>query len=200
MITMAFWWPIAIKPHQREAPTRINGVYGVMSYNANDTDSTNETFLVNSLLAPYSYRSKGIYKCCADRSYVVLGKTRIPRVRTMAMNFQLGSGDKNKFKKMNEIVNPSPVMTFVFIDEHEDSINDGYFKTDGKTGVSAEWKDLPGSSHGNACGLSFADGHAEIHKWIQSDTCKRVERVDFGGMTAPNSRDIQWLQTRVFPQ
>jgi prepilin-type processing-associated H-X9-DG protein len=25
--------------------------------------------------------------------------------------------------------------------------------------------ELPGNQHGGACGMSFADGHADIHKW-----------------------------------
>ncbi len=29
-----------------------------------------------------------------------------------------------------------------------------------------EFIDLPASYHNGACGISFADGHAEVHKWL----------------------------------
>jgi prepilin-type N-terminal cleavage/methylation domain-containing protein/prepilin-type processing-associated H-X9-DG protein len=188
------------KPAAAAGANPDNWVYGVMGYGSGDVDSTNDSFLVNSLLGPYSNHSKGIYKCCADRSYITIAGQQLPRVRSMAMNHQVGSGDKNKYHKMIEIVNPGPTMNFVFIDEHEDSVNDGYFKTDSAVNRSSAWTDLPSSSHGRACGFSFADGHAEIHKWVEGDTCKAIERVDFTGMSSPGSRDIQWLQARVYPQ
>src|SRR2546430_3593816 len=31
------------------------------------------------------------------------------------------------------------------------------------------WRDLAGSTHGGACGIGFADNHAEIHKWLRSE-------------------------------
>jgi hypothetical protein len=169
-----------------------------MGYNATDVDSTNDLFLVNSLLGPYSNRSRGIYKCCSDRSYIVIGGQQLSRVRSMSMNHQVGNN--NKIRKMSEFINPTPVMNFVFVDEHVDSINDGYFKTDSAVNRAAQWTDLPNSSHGCAGGLSFADGHAEIHKWLEADTCKPITRTDFGGMPSAGSRDIQWLQARVYPQ
>ena len=116
----------------------------------------------------------------------------------MSMNHQLGN--PNKILKLNEIINPTPTMNFVFLDEHPDSINDGYFKTDSAVNRASKWTDLPGSMHGGACGFSFADGHAEIHKWLEGDTKKRIERIDFPGMDSAGSRDIAWLQQHVFPQ
>lgn len=173
-------------------------VYGVMGYGSGDIDSTNELWLTTSLLAPYSNRSRGIYKCPADPSYIIIGGVQYPRVRSMSMNHQLGN--PNKILKLSEIINPTPTMNFVFLDEHPDSINDGYFKTDSAVNRASKWTDLPGSMHGGACGFSFADGHSEIHKWLEGDTKKRIERIDFPGMDSPGSRDIAWLQQHVYPQ
>jgi prepilin-type processing-associated H-X9-DG protein len=54
------------------------------------------------------------------------------------------------------------VDTFVFVDEHPDSINDGaFFSPQSKS----QFVDIPATYHNRACGFSFADGHAEIHKW-----------------------------------
>jgi prepilin-type N-terminal cleavage/methylation domain-containing protein/prepilin-type processing-associated H-X9-DG protein len=61
---------------------------------------------------------------------------------------------------------------FVMLDEHADSINDGWFQISPDTTASA-WSDLPASYHNGACGVAFADGHSEIHKW-RSGTCTKI--------------------------
>ncbi|MCX6927950.1 MAG: hypothetical protein NT154_32785, partial [Verrucomicrobia bacterium] len=56
---------------------------------------------------------------------------------------------------------PGPTDTTVFMDEHPDSINDpGNFPP-----VASGFWDIPSTMHDGAAGFSFADGHAEIHKW-----------------------------------
>jgi len=53
--------------------------------------------------------------------------------------------------------------------------------------------DLPASYHNRACGFGFADGHAEIHKWREAQTCAPVTQSQHGGFPAPpNSLDIKW--------
>ena len=59
---------------------------------------------------------------------------------------------------------PDPSGLFVMLDEHPDSINDGFLQTDPHP-TSAVWNDLPASYHDGACGFAFADGHSEIHKF-----------------------------------
>jgi prepilin-type processing-associated H-X9-DG protein len=61
-----------------------------------------------------------------------------------------------------------PAKTWLFLDEHPDSINDGYF-INNPTGSA--WQDIVASYHNGACGFSFADGHSEIRKW-KSGTSK----------------------------
>jgi len=56
---------------------------------------------------------------------------------------------------------------FVFVEEHPDSVNDGYFLN---RGDEREWVDLPASFHNDSASFAFADGHAEIHKWVESST------------------------------
>jgi prepilin-type processing-associated H-X9-DG protein len=61
---------------------------------------------------------------------------------------------------------PQPAKIFVFLDEHPDSINDGYFLNKSYYGSTyAEWTDLPASYHNGAASFCFADGHAETHRW-----------------------------------
>jgi prepilin-type processing-associated H-X9-DG protein len=59
----------------------------------------------------------------------------------------------------------------VFLDEHPDSINDGYFLNKWyKAPEEPYWTDLPGSYHNGGTSLAFADGHSEIHQWVYAQT------------------------------
>ncbi len=67
-----------------------------------------------------------------------------------------------QFLKSGQI--PTPADFFVMLDEHPDSINDGYLETNPDP-TTTVWDDLPGSYHDGACGVAFADGHSEVHKF-----------------------------------
>jgi prepilin-type processing-associated H-X9-DG protein len=91
-----------------------------------------------------------------------------------------------------------PVMTWVTIDEHPDSINDGFFIN----GVnSTQWDDVPASYHNGACGFSFADGHAEVRKWKSRTSIYPVKHTD--GVTprfafdAAGRVDWNWYKERT---
>src|SRR4026209_2631394 len=76
-----------------------------------------------------------------------------------------------QFFKLSAI--PRPARIFVFLDEHPDSINDGYFlnKVYWEAGALVrEWVDLPASYHNGAAAFSFADGHSQIQRWAQALT------------------------------
>ena len=95
---------------------------------------------------------------------------------------------------MSEIKNPSPSKLWVFVDEHPDSINDGWTIT-GVTDPN-NWTDLPASYHCGAAGFCFADGHAEIKHWQEKSTIVRVTQQQFNGFSAPKSRYILWVIER----
>ena len=67
--------------------------------------------------------------------------------------------------KTSDILTPSGI--FVFLDEHCDTINDGFFINRLDEYV---WGNLPASYHNGAVNLSFADGHTESHRWALADT------------------------------
>jgi prepilin-type processing-associated H-X9-DG protein len=112
----------------------------------------------------------------------------------------------------NQASSPGPEKTFVFLDEREDCINWGNFLTDmsgypnrlypnGNRALYRWNEDLPASYHGNACGLSFADGHSEIHRWRVGTTMPPLAvGVLTGGKgsgttwPAPYSLDVAWMQ------
>ncbi len=67
------------------------------------------------------------------------------------------------FGKTSDFTAMSPTDVFLLTDEDPYSINDAALAVDAE---SPRWIDIPASYHNNACGLSFCDGHSEIHKWL----------------------------------
>ncbi|MDB6026145.1 MAG: xcpT 2 [Verrucomicrobiales bacterium] len=129
-------------------------------------DSTNKHGIEWGGMYRYASSVKS-FRCPGDKSQV----NGVPRVRSYSINGWMGGtyvyGQSNYmvFKRESEIVNPSPAAAWVFIDEHEKSINDGWFAMDmkGKQGLL----DAPATRHNNAYGLTFADAHSEI--WALKD-------------------------------
>jgi prepilin-type processing-associated H-X9-DG protein len=129
-------------------------------------DSTNVNTIVTGKLYPYN-QSAGIYRCPSDRSTT----KGAPRVRSCSINGWMGGrplageDDYRLFVRENDIINPGPSQAFVFIDENERSINDGWFALDMKG--TRGFLDTPAVRHDKAFTLSFADGHVET--WAAKD-------------------------------
>ncbi|EEF62136.1 type II secretion system protein [Pedosphaera parvula] len=199
-------------------------IYGSMNY-ANGTPNgadTNTAYLTDvtqgARLAPYTGKNSGIYKCPADRSTQFSGLKGALRVRSVSMNQAVGpntngniinpnrggwlpqSAGWNVYEKESKVTRPSEL--FVFIDEHPDFINDGGFAV--AMDPASGWIDVPSLVHGGAVGLSFVDGHAEVHKWRYLDHLPRVIYSSPGagfnnGPVSPYSfnPDVQWLQAHT---
>ena len=171
------------------APTgQPNWVANTMDWTTSP-DNTNTAFDANSLLAPYVSFALPLYKCPADKVLSDAQKKAgwTARVRSISMNAMVGdpgillAGGVNvnnptyrQFLKETDI--PKPADIFVFLDEHPDSINDGYFidkppTAAGYYGVpDLEWIDLPASYHNGGANFSYADGHAALHIWQNEST------------------------------
>jgi prepilin-type N-terminal cleavage/methylation domain-containing protein/prepilin-type processing-associated H-X9-DG protein len=125
-------------------------------------DSTNVNCLKLGTLWPYN-TSPGVYRCPSDKS--MTGGT--PRVRSYSINSWMGGvalpgeDEYRVFRKETDIISPSPSQAVVFVDEHEKSINEGWFviDMDGR-GLF----DAPATRHDGTFTLSFADGHVEAWK------------------------------------
>ena len=192
-------------------PNRPNWFTGTLNYdsgNASNWDFSQD--MVNSPLWPYTGKSRNIFKCPADRSTVpvllqTVGKQMLPRVRSNSMSQVFGTGewlDKSYqsggqsvwriYDKLTSIVNPSK--TWVLMDEHPDSINDGALAvacTDANT-TSAQLIDYPANYHNGACGIAFSDGHAEIHKWRGSKIMNAA--IEYNNYLQLNvSADDSWV-------
>jgi prepilin-type processing-associated H-X9-DG protein len=173
-----------------------------------DADNT----IKKSLIWPYCGKSAGIWHCPADRS---LGQNPagqlVPRPRSISMNIWAGgrgdttdprggwsmSANYKVFRKLSEMLRPGPSNTFVFLEEREDSINDGFFivQMDGYPNMaSTVMVDYPASYHGRSCDFAFADGHAEIHKWKDARTYPPLTTTLQLNQAQPNSPDVFWMQ------
>ena len=181
---------------------------GWLDFTPNNPDNTNTAFLKDPLgkLWPYN-KSLGIYKCPADNSVARIRNANYPRIRSVSMNGKMNGSDWsyapdalfNNPRKLTGIVNPPPSKAFVFLDEREDSIDDGYFGVDMiDIGPRAKIANYPASYHNGAGGLSFADGHAEIKKWMDPRTKPPLVKGAWTPtyVTMPNNPDIAWLQER----
>jgi prepilin-type N-terminal cleavage/methylation domain-containing protein/prepilin-type processing-associated H-X9-DG protein len=164
-----------------------NWVNNVMTWGASsavqDVSNTNVAWVLNGVLGKYTAGAVGAYKCPADNYLsLVQRNAQFPRRdRSLSMNCIFGRfssdgdggsdptpGGKNwgmpqyrQYLKQAQV--PRPAKTWLMLDEHPDSINDGYFINNPTT---PHWQDLPACYHNGACGFSFADGHSEIHKWL----------------------------------
>jgi hypothetical protein len=100
------------------------------------------------------------------------------------------------FIKNTDIAAPKPSMTFVFMEENANSIDDGYFP--GSPGLPNEWVDVPSTRHNYAGVLSYADGHSETKKWTDSVILSQNLVLTGGPLYAsdPNSGDNTWLEQR----
>jgi prepilin-type N-terminal cleavage/methylation domain-containing protein/prepilin-type processing-associated H-X9-DG protein len=166
--------------------------------------NTNQSFLVDAALGPYMGKSLGSYKCAADKIPSAIG----PRIRSYSMSQWVGnwngqsgvfSSQFRVFLRVSHFVKPGPAMTWVFLDECPDSINDGYFTVPmTPTYAATAWDDVPAATHNGACGFSFADGHAEIHKWLDPNTKYPVLKQTLcPGTYKLSPRDQSWVQQRT---
>lgn len=176
---------------------RNNWVNHVLDWGSSD-DNTNEVYLTGAKLASYVNRSVGVYKCPSDRSTAANG----PRIRSLSMNSLVGdpgvltnqfNPSYMQFFKMGDFVRATAI--YVFMDEHPDTINDGFFmnRLD-----DYQWGNLPGSYHNGSMNLSFGDGHWENHRWVVPDTVRPPRQGGASGGFAANPRtDFQWLKDRT---
>ncbi|MHC1769886.1 MAG: type II secretion system protein [Verrucomicrobiia bacterium] len=210
-------WILYTDDHQDSLPG-VNGgsvaasdqwVSGWLDFAANNTHNTNILYLIDpryAQIGPY-LKTPNVYRCPADQSMAKVGGRTLPRVRSVSANMWMnyiggaavGQDKYRIFKKSSEIDVMGAANAWVFMDEREDSINDGLFQTDLKNrGSAAIIVDYPASYHNRAAGLSFADGHAEIRKWRDARTTPTLKKGALIplNVNSPNNQDVLWLQER----
>ena len=174
---------------------------------ADNPDNTNTDLFLNpqwSSLGEYS-KSAAIYHCPASRVMVREGNGLFPLARTVSMNGWMGYINRpldtqfQFIRKTTDLVKLSASDAFVFIDERDDSVDDGFF---GVSMVNDTMVEIPANYHGGAGPVTFADGHAELHRWSSPDTQFRqqsgvaTENYKFISV-APDDPDLLWLQAHA---
>jgi len=158
-----------------------NWVNNVLDWEVN-SDDTNTAAVVETGLGPYTSKTAALFRCPSDNVVSDLQRKSgwVSRARSYSMNAMIGNAglfsqsgvnvnNTNYVQFFKVFTIPRPSDIFVFLDEHPDSIDDGYF-LNRYNGGTPTWTDLPASYHDGAANFSFADGHAERHHWHDAST------------------------------
>lgn len=203
-------------------------VTGIIDYDpANRSNWDVERDIKQSPLWHYCGNSTAIWKCPADKSTIrpssgpFVGRS-VPRVRSVSMLIWMGgfggrlhppllpgvsSPPWRLYRSMNDLVEPGSSNTLLLWDQREDSVNYGNFFVDMSGYPDQPQKkqfveDLPGSYHNRAGGVTFADGHSEIKRWVDPRTMPPLRKgaslvSPNNVIPSPNNPDILWLQERA---
>jgi len=175
--------------------------------------ATNVNVVRRGLLFKYNTAEK-IYVCPGQNR--IMNNTRpmtLPPARSFSISGQMNGGTWNgtgvtplvlgqnppkglAYAKTTQINRPPPAQAFVFVDESEYTIDDGYFAVLVNENT---WQNFPAFRHGGSASFSFADGHSEIKRWLEPSTGKLNNPGGF--MPAPKfgtdrNRDLQWVSVR----
>ncbi len=140
--------------------------------------------------------NQAVGTCCS--SFMSSGShTTIPR---LAVPGPWLTGNHNRstysmwltYGKTSDFTAPGPAQTWVLLDEDANSLNDAGFAV---SCGQEKWVDWPGTYHNNAAGFAFADGHSEIHKWIEPTT--KVIGGNVAQRPVPRSKDWRWIAERT---
>ncbi len=152
-------------------------------------------------IGPY-VKEAGAYHCPADYFIPrhVPGEDMV-RVRSCSMNLQVGTspaglnyGANKEYKIFRKFSDFSSGLSssdcFVLVDENPITINDGWLEYN----ISADGiGDTPAVNHGSSSSFSFADGHAELHKWVDDFLHIPSAGTTTSRVSPANSVDVHWL-------
>ena len=146
-------------------------------------------------------RSMELYRCPADKSWVRAadgGVLRMKRTRSYSMNNNPGGFDSKPplgpLAVYKAPAMPNPAKLFVFLDEHEETVDDACFTA--APAPVTNWENIPADRHGRGCNFSFADGHVEYWRWQNrkrsaqalSDAANEAELADVRRLQAATLR------------
>ena len=169
--------------------------------------ATNLDLIRQGQLYPYN-KSVGIYYCpgdltliggfLQDRSYSLSGMMGANDYQAGNPTATLVHPNIVENKKFSDVKNPGPSSAIFFVDESSVSLDDGYFAIQYNGGTPPlAWGNFPGSRHGNAGYFSFADGHAELHRWLEANTSTLTAANN--SPIFPVNRDLTWVYRATYP-
>jgi prepilin-type processing-associated H-X9-DG protein len=102
------------------------------------------------------------------------------------------NGPWRTYGKLSQMVAPVPSKLWVMTEESPLSVNDGVMAMSvGRT----LWVDYPSTLHSFGGVLAFADGHSELHQWMDPST--RLNGFPSGGVLSTETNDWSWLAVRT---
>ena len=177
-----------------------------------DESNTNALLNTEASLGIYLNRHAPVYRCPSDLTLSEIQRAAGWSIRSRSISLNAMIGDAgifltanvntnnpsyHQFRKLSDLTSASDI--FTFIEEHPDSINDGYFLNRASRYRSV-WSDLPASFHKGAANIAFGDGHVELHRW-QDSTTKKPALPDATSLPfeiGPQERnDFYWLMKRT---
>lgn len=175
-----------------------------------DADNTNALLNTEAALGTYVSRSASTFKCPSDKVLSAVQRKAgwSGRSRSISLNAMVGDAGEftrggtnvnnptyRQFLRLGDLHQATDI--FIFIEEHPDSINDGYFLN--KASLPG-WTDLPASYHNGSANLSFADGHADQHRWTSpsSRPDAKPDAARLPAQLAESDRsDFYWVLRRT---
>lgn len=208
-------WLVAATSLIVPAVQRPEWVMGFLSYTS--PDSQDLKHVTNGPLFAYAERDWRVYRCPADRSAQesIPRRRGTPRIRSISMSQVFGSGEwlNGSFDPFqptwrtyaNESQIVAPRATWLFADEHPDSINDGGMANacTGAQSLTEQGRifDMPSSLHEGAGIFVFADGSAEVHRWrgqtIRPPVTYGAKDLQLNIPAGDSQADIVWLAART---
>lgn len=146
-------------------------------------------------------RSTAVFQCPSDDASVRErsgGSMDLPRSRSYSMNGSFGGREQEaQVVYDRENLGYSPAKVFVFIDEDEDSIDDGHFLV--WPAPDERWVNLPADRHDGRGVLSFVDGHVEQWKWRAPKQFRKKQSYWKRVENAADLADLRRLQESTVP-
>lgn len=190
---------------------RVKWVDGNLDYSSSRGNWDPNVYIAKSPLFPFAGKNPILWQCPADIVRVKNDKgALVQRTRSISMSqvfdfgYWLPYPAWRIYQRSSDIV--TPAKTWVMVDEHPDSINDAAFAVQmiRTTATSGRIVDGPAWYHNGAAGFSFADGHAEIHRWLGGSKTTKVPvtngKVGYPGPSVPGSpadpgglKDLHWM-------
>lgn len=177
--------------------------------------ATNVNTIMKGML--FQYNSQARIYVCPDQKRVQVNSRNttlsLPPARSFSISGQMNGGTWNGrsidpvvldgnppsakgYTKTVQINRPGPSLAFVFVDESEYTIDDGYFAVKVNQDI---WQNYPAFRHGGSGSFSFADGHSEVKRWVEPSTGLLKNPLGFVPAVkngTQRNRDLQWLSDR----
>lgn len=155
-------------------------------------------------------KSTSVYHCPGDRTQLMAGGSMRDRVRSYSISFYMNGNDNevasygsmfHNNHKSTDITTPTPTDAIVFCEEGP-TLDDAQFGFDPKMPADAgfngwSWVNVPAFYHRTTTAFSFADGHAEMHKWLDGQTFLLTGANPFQNDTSSDHADITWVKTHI---